>query len=105
MKNQDREIFNLFTKKVKEQFPKAQIWAYGSRVSEKAGDYSDLDVCVVIDGLDEFIDRKIMRIAWEVGLDQGIIISTVTYSLDEFNSGPCSRSSLVETIRREGAYA
>jgi predicted nucleotidyltransferase len=105
MKNRDRKIFNLFARKIKERFGDVQTWAYGSRVMGKAGKYSDLDVCVVLDRIDDSIDREIMRIAWEVGFDHGLMISTLTYSREEFDHGPCSESTVVETIRREGVPA
>ena len=105
MEKRDWEIFNRLAQTVKERFPDAQIWAYGSRAWGKAQEFSDLDVCVVLDQIDDSIDREIMRIAWEIGLDHGIVISTVTYSRNEFDHGPCSRSSLAETIRREGLPA
>ncbi len=105
MESRDWEIFSIFAKKIKNRFPDAQIWAYGSRARGIAQEFSDLDVCVVVERLDDAIDREIMRIAWETGFDAGIVISTVTYSKEEFDQGPCSRSLFVETIRQEGVLA
>jgi len=62
-------------------------------------------VCVVLNRLDETVDHTVMDIAWEVGFEQDLLISTVTYSTEEFEHGPCSQSSLVHSILRHGVKA
>ena len=66
---------------------------------------SDLDVCVVLDKLDDESDSVIMETAWQVGFDNGVIISTVTYSKEEFEDGPCSESGLVQNVLGYGIAA
>jgi hypothetical protein len=46
-----------------------------------------------------------MDIAWEVGFENDIVISTVTFSREEFENGPCSASPLVRNILKEGVAA
>ena len=46
-----------------------------------------------------------MDIAWQIGFDNGIVISTVTFSRDEFEKGPLSESPLVQSILLEGLAA
>lgn len=70
-----------------------------------ATDESDLDVCVVVDTLDDAIDQAIMKIAWEVGFENDVVISTVTCSKQEFDEGPCSESHLVQNILDAGVAA
>jgi hypothetical protein len=55
--------------------------------------------------MNEAKDKTIMEIAWEVGFAHDVIISTVTYSREEFEQGPCSESSLVKNVLREGVIA
>lgn len=105
MSPQDSNILRQFAALVRSACGAAQIWAFGSRARGDAAPESDLDVCVVLEGLDEAIDRKVMRIAWEVGFQNSIVLSTVTYSRDEFARGPCAASPLVRTILREGVAA
>ena len=61
-----------------------------------------LDVCVV---LDDESDSVIMEIAWRIGFENDVIISTVTYSKEEFEDGPCSESGLVQSILGYGIAA
>ncbi len=101
----DRGILETFARRVREVLPAARIWAFGSRAYGTPSPDSDLDVCVVVDHLDEHVDSKIMGLAWEVGFDNDIVISTVTYSTQEFERGPLSESGLVRAVLRQGVAA
>lgn len=101
----DNKILSLFAFLVRQRFPEARIWAFGSRIRGEGTKESDLDVCVVVNRLDDEVDRVIMGIAWEVGFEHDVIISTVTYSKEEFEIGPCSESTLVHNILNEGVAA
>jgi predicted nucleotidyltransferase len=105
LSGKDKKIFALFSARIRERFPHARIWAYGSRVKGHATDQSDLDVCVVVDTLDDAIDQAIMETAWEIGFENDVVISTVTYSKQEFDEGPCSESPLVLNILDTGVAA
>jgi predicted nucleotidyltransferase len=105
LSTKDQKIFNRFASSVRDKFPAAKIWAYGSRVRGDAAAESDLDVCVVVDKLDDEADSAIMAIAWQVGFENDVIISTVTYSKEEFEHGPCSESGLVQNILGYGIAA
>ena len=91
-----------FAELVRRQFPSARIRAFGSRARGKATRESDLDVCVIVDRMDESVDQQIRDMAWSVGFENGLVISTIPYSREEFEKGPCSESPLVRVILREG---
>ena len=105
LSEKDTEVFRLFSTRIRERFPGARIWAYGSRTKGHTAEESDLDVCVVVDDLDEGIDEAIMKIAWETGFENDRVISTVTYSKQEFDEGPCAQSPLVQNILSAGIPA
>ena len=105
LSKKDKKIFSTFASAVKSGFPQARIWAFGSRAKGSASRESDLDVCVVLEKLDEKIDKKIIDYPWDVGFKNDRLISTVTYSEDDFYNGPCSQSTLVTTILEEGIPA
>ena len=98
LSDKDKKIFDQFAAKVRGKFPSAKIWAYGSRVRGNAMVESDLDVCIVVDNLDDESDSAIMYIAWQIGFENDVILSTVTYSKEEFENGPCAESGLVRNI-------
>jgi uncharacterized protein len=101
----DAQIFKQFAESVRQHFPDARIWAFGSRVKGTATQESDLDVCVVLSTLSRATDHEIMDVAWHIGFDHEVVISTVTYSTEEFEHGPCSQSSLVHNILTQGVSA
>ena len=105
LSNKDKNIFHQFASMVRKKFPEAKIWAFGSRIRGDSTAESDLDVCVVIDKLDDQSDSTIMEIAWQIGFENDAVISTVTYSKQEFEAGPCSESGLVRNILGYGIAA
>ena len=102
MDPKSRKAVEDFAARVRERIPGARVWAFGSRVRGGYDEFSDLDLCVVAEELDDAADRYIMDCAWEAGFANDVVISTVTYSRQEFEEGPCSASPLVQTVLREG---
>lgn len=102
MTESDRQILNQFAATVRQQFPEAQILAFGSRARGDAQPDSDLDVCVVLETVDRTIWKAISHMAWEVGFANDLLITTVKCSRQQFESSPFSISPLVQNIRREG---
>jgi len=105
MDARSQEALAEFAGLVRQRFPSARIWAFGSRARGTNTEASDLDVCVVVDTLDDAVDQAIGDLAWQVGFERGLVISTVPYSRDEFQNGPCAASPLVRTVLHEGIPA
>jgi predicted nucleotidyltransferase len=105
MSDRDHRILEIFAAQVRQHFPEARIWAFGSRARGDATWESDLDVCVVLNRCDWHIDRFIGHIAWEVGFEHEVIIMPICFSSEEFEHGPMSESTLVMNIIRDGIAA
>jgi predicted nucleotidyltransferase len=105
MDKRDRAVLKQFAAAVRVHFPEAEIWAFGSRVRGCASEYSDLDVCVIVDDYNEVADKKIMETAWATGFDNDIVISTVAYSKEQFRNGALSSSPFVKSILAQGIAA
>jgi predicted nucleotidyltransferase len=101
----DRAILDELARRVRAVFPTARVWGFGSRARGDASRESDLDVCVVLERLDRGSRNRVSDLAWEVGFAAGVVISTVAYSRQEFEDGPCSASALVKAVLREGVAA
>jgi predicted nucleotidyltransferase len=102
MTRKDKRILDEFAAAIRKRFPEARVWAFGSRTTGRATRYSDLDVCVVVDRLDDATAEQISRIAWEVGFEHDRLVSPIPFSRREFESGPCAESGLVRTVLTEG---
>jgi len=101
----DSKILGQFATLDRKRFSHARVWASGSRTTGESTASSDLDACVVLDRLDDEIDRAVMDIAWQVGFENDVVISTVTYSRAELEAGPCSESPLVKNVIHAGVSA
>ncbi len=102
---EDRKILNEFSLRIRKHFPEARIWAFGSRARGIATWESDFDICIVLEHVDNEIDRQIRDISWEVGFENDRVITTIVLDSDQFERGPMSESTLVENIMMEGVAA
>ena len=105
MSDQDRRILDQFTSLVRERFPDARIWAFGSRARGNATWESDFDICIVLNQVNQETDRWIRDIAWEVGFENELVITTVVFDFDQFENGPMSESTLVANVLQNGVAA
>jgi uncharacterized protein len=105
MSPHDRRIYEEFARCVREREPRARIWAFGSRARGEAGEFSDLDVCIVVPQETPELRQAIGRFAWEIGLENDVLIQDVIFSEERFTEGPMSASPLVKNIIREGIAA
>lgn len=105
MSKQDRQILDEFTARVRQRFPDARIWAFGSRARGNASWDSDFDICIVWDHVDRNRDQWVRKVAWEVGFENERVITTVILDAVQFEQGPMSESTLVATILQDGVSA
>lgn len=105
MKKEDRMVLEQFAVRVRALFPDVRLWAFGSRARGEAQWESDLDVCIVLEKVDQHTDRLIRDIAWDVGFENERVITTVVMEREEFERGPMSASTLVANILQEGVRA
>jgi predicted nucleotidyltransferase len=102
MVERDHHILEIFAARIRQYFPAAHIWVFGSRARGDATWESDLDICVVVNDLTYAGRHTIEHIAWEVGFENEMVITTVCFTKEEFERGPMSESILVMNILREG---
>lgn len=105
MNRKDNNLLEKFARQVRQIYPESIIWAFGSRALGVASEDSDLDVCVVLNTINDDIRDSISDIAWEIGFNHDVFISTVVFSREMFEKGPASASPLVKTILEEGVMA
>ncbi len=102
---QSDHILRGLAEKVRQKYPHARIWLFGSHARGTATEESDLDICVVLPEVHPVDRLAVSDMAWEVGFAYDLHVSTIVVSEKDFEEGPVSSSPLVETIRSEGIAA
>ena len=105
MEATDQKILEEFAGRVRQVFPQARIWAFGSRARGEARRDADFDICVVTEEPRSRTETPIREIAWEVAFAHGLVITALCYSEEEFSHGPRAAGSFVRRIMTEGVAA
>lgn len=105
MFKEDRKILEMLAQRIRNLYPGARVWAFGSRARGDGTWESDFDTCIVLPQKDEAAESAIRNICWEIGFENNRVITTVIMDQHQFEHGPMSESTLVENILREGVPA
>jgi uncharacterized protein (UPF0332 family)/predicted nucleotidyltransferase len=99
----DRQVIERFRRALIEQgVPVAQTILFGSRARGVHEPDSDYDVLVVLDRLDQDIERAISRCAREADYAEHFSISPVVVTKDDLEKSPFRSSLLMQAVRAEG---
>ena len=98
----DARIARDLKKRLTEVVQFVDFKVFGSRARGNADEYSDMDVFLEVETLDKSLKERISDIAWEVGFENYIIISTLIFTRDEIENSPLRASPIVHNIAEEG---
>ncbi|MCF6155070.1 MAG: nucleotidyltransferase domain-containing protein [Candidatus Brocadia sp.] len=102
MKENDLKIARELKKRLSEIVQLVDFRVFGSRARGEADEYSDMDVFIEVESLNDELKRKIRDIVWEVGFENSIYISSLIFTRYEIEDSPLKASPIVENINREG---
>lgn len=83
---EDIQIVREFKDNVKQVYPSAEIYFYGSRVKKTHRVDSDLDVLVLLKQVNPTARKVIYDTSWEIGFKYDILIAPVLSRSDDFHS-------------------
>jgi predicted nucleotidyltransferase len=75
---------------------------FGSRARGDSVSDSDMDVFIEIPALDANLRRQISEIAWEISLEEGVVISTFVATTRAITTSPLQANPILRTIDLEG---
>jgi predicted nucleotidyltransferase len=101
----DKIVLDELARRIRTRYPEARIWMFGSCARGDSAWDSDFDVCVVLKTTSDEADEFVRDVAWEVGFENERVITTVILTIDGFENGPMSESTLIKNILREGIAA
>lgn len=75
---------------------------FGSRARGDEDEYSDIDVFIEVESLNNELEEKISDIVWEVGFENSICIAPLIFTRYEIEDSPLRVSPIVKNITEEG---
>ncbi len=102
MDRKDMTIAKELKERLSEVVRLLDFRVFGSRARGGADEYSDMDVFIEVETINDDIDRKIQEIAWEVGFGHLMHISPLVFTRHEIEETPLRSSFIVQNIVEEG---
>jgi predicted nucleotidyltransferase len=102
LQTQDLLIAQSVKQRVQAVVPIKRFVVFGSRARGDADQESDMDCFIEIARVTPNIRKQVYEIAWEVGFENGIVISTFLATTGKMKNGPLAANPLLLAIESEG---
>ena len=102
MKEKDYLITGELRKRLSSAVKIVDLRVFGSRARGDEDEYSDMDIFIEVEMLNQEIKEKISDIVWEVGFEHYTLISPLIFTRDEIEKSPLRASPIVRNIMADG---
>lgn len=100
--NEDIETAKSLYKLISDFTEVISFKLFGSRARGDGARDSDMDIFIVVPALSRELDRKISDAAWEIGMENDVVISTVVCSSADLEKPGFRGSPFLRAVEREG---
>jgi predicted nucleotidyltransferase len=87
---------------LRSRFGAKEVILYGSAARGQLDEESDIDLLVAFPKIDWAMQKEIIAVCFDAGLQCGRVVSATCYTTDEMEHSPLRSSPLVMAARREG---
>jgi len=101
---EEQDALSRVTRTLRDRFGAREVILYGSAARGQLDEESDIDLLVVFPRMNWEMQKEIITICFEAGLQCGRVFSAICYTTEEMEHSPLRSSPLVLTARREGQY-
>ncbi len=98
----EKDALDDLARRLKLEFGAERVMLYGSAARDTMDRESDIDLLIVLPFVDWEIEKRIGSMAFDVGLEIDRVISTLCFSVSDWEQGPMRASPLIHAVRREG---
>jgi predicted nucleotidyltransferase len=99
---EERSILSKVVQTLRDRFGATEVILYGSAARGQMDEESDIDLLMVFPELDWEMQKEIIGVCFDAGLQCGRVISPNCYTKEELEHSPLRSSPLVLTARKEG---
>ena len=101
--NADIELLKCCKKAIRQVVPDADVILYGSRARGDAGEYSDYDILILVNGDAELpLEQKIRSNVYPLELDSGAVLTLFVYSRQQWDTPLYRAMPFHKNVDREG---
>ncbi len=98
----DARIVRRLKRRIQAITPVKRLVVFGSRARGDDSDESDLDVFIELEALTPQLRKQISNLAWEIGFDEGVVISTFVATSQAITDSALAANPLLIAIRADG---